>query len=292
VQRTYIQNNYTGFNGERSFVRDEDAQKAFSKLRSSQAGMYAWRCGPSCPPEYREQTTALQEALRRETDFAFKQAFAFCPYSPEAVFRYVQFLMQYNRIDDALLVAKTCLKLDPYNGSVADLIDNLEKYRSSSGQRDQVENQLQTMENEAQKNPTNYQNIFSLAGLYLQLQQTNRADDLLLQAVTRPNPSVAVLRSAAEFFAQTANFPDLEITLRGLATADPNIPETWYDLSRLELMLGKRDEALKDLGTCVNLSNARLKTNPGARDLRNDARNEPSFNSVRNTPEFQKLVSP
>jgi tetratricopeptide (TPR) repeat protein len=292
VQRTYIQNNYTGFSGERSFVRDEDAQKAFSKLRSSQAGMYAWRCGPSCPPEYREQTAALQEDLRRETDFAFKQAFAFCPYSPEAVFRYVQFLMQYNRIDDALLVAKTCLKLDPYNGSVADLIDNLEKYKSSAGQRDQVENQLQTMENEAQKNPTNYQNIFSLAGLYLQLQQTNRADDLLLQAVTRPNPSVAVLRSAAEFFAQTANFPDLEITLRGLATADPNIPETWYDLSRLELMLGKRDEALKDLGTCVNLSNARLKTNPGARDLRNDARNEPSFNSVRNTPEFQKLVSP
>ena len=290
VQRTYIQNNYTGFIGDRRFVRDEDGQKAFSKLRSSQAGMYAWRCSPSCPPEYREQTPALQEALRKETDFAFKQSFAFCPYSPEAVFRYVQFLMQYNRIDDALLVAKTCLKLDPYNGSVADLIDNLEKYKSSSGQREQVEDQLATMENEVQKNPTNYQNIFSLAGLYLQLQQTNRADDLLVQAVNRPNAPIAVLRSAAEFFAQTVNFNDLEITLKNLATDDPSVPETWYDLSRLELMLGRRDEAIKDLGTSLDLSDKRLKANPHALNIRDTARTEPSFNSIRNTPEFQKLV--
>ncbi|HSY43040.1 MAG TPA: hypothetical protein VK811_03965, partial [Candidatus Acidoferrum sp.] len=290
VQRTYIQNNYTGFTGDRRFVRDEDGQKAFSKLRSSQAGMYAWRCSPSCPPEYREQTPALQEALRKETDFAFKQSFAFCPYSPEAVFRYVQFLMQYNRIDDALLVAKTCLKLDPYNGSVADLIDNLEKYKSSAGQREQVEDQLATMENEVQKNPTNYQNIFSLAGLYLQLQQTNRADDLLLQAVNRPNAPIAVLRSAAEFFAQTVNFNDLEITLKNLAADDPSVPETWYDLSRLELMLGNRDEAIKDLGTSIDLSDKRLKTNSHALNIRDTARSEPSFNSIRNTPEFQKLV--
>jgi tetratricopeptide (TPR) repeat protein len=292
VQRTYIQNNYTGFIGDRRFVRDEDGQKAFSKLRSSQAGMYAWRCSPSCPPEFREQTPALQEALRKETDFAFKQSFAFCPYSPEAVFRYVQFLMQYNRIDDALLVARTCLKLDPYNGSVADLIDNLQKYKSSAGQREQVEDQLATMENEAQKNPTNYQNIFSLAGLYLQLQQTNRADELLVQAVNRPNASVAVLRSAAEFFAQTVNFPDLEITLKDLATDDPGVPETWYDLSRLELMLGRRDEAIKDLGTSIDLSDKRLKTNPHALNIRDTARDEASFNSIRNTPEFQKLVQP
>ena len=31
--------------------------------------------------------------MTRETDFAFKQSFAFCPYSPEAVYRYVNFLL-------------------------------------------------------------------------------------------------------------------------------------------------------------------------------------------------------
>ena len=100
---------------------------------------------PACPPEYHEQTPALQEALRKETDFAFKQSFAFCPYSPEAVFRYVQFLMQYNRFDDALLVAKTCLKLDPYNGSVSDLIKNLEQYKDHASQQSQMQDKLQDM---------------------------------------------------------------------------------------------------------------------------------------------------
>ncbi|HEX3628512.1 MAG TPA: DUF2723 domain-containing protein, partial [Verrucomicrobiae bacterium] len=202
VQRTYIENNFKGFIGDRRFVRDEDGQKAFSKLRSSQAGMYAWRCSSSCPPEYREQTPALEHALERETDFAFKQAFAFCPYSPEAVFRYVQFLMQYNRLDDALIVAKTCLKLDPYNGSVSDLIDNLEKFKNQAGERAKMEEQLQGMQDKARTNPADYQNIFSLVGYYMQTQQTNQATALLDQAISQKNVPPDVLRGAAQFFAQ------------------------------------------------------------------------------------------
>ena len=50
------------------------------------------RMSPQCPPEYRQKSSASQEALVKETEFAFKQAFAFCPYSPEAVYRYVNFL--------------------------------------------------------------------------------------------------------------------------------------------------------------------------------------------------------
>ncbi|HTX20452.1 MAG TPA: DUF2723 domain-containing protein, partial [Candidatus Aquilonibacter sp.] len=109
AQKVYLGHNFKGFTGDPRFIRDDDAQKAFSKLRSSQAGMYAWRCFPrtpnypnGCPPEYCEKTPALQEALIRETDFAFKQSFAFCPYSPEAVYRYVNFLLPLGRIDDAL----------------------------------------------------------------------------------------------------------------------------------------------------------------------------------------------
>jgi len=74
--------------------------------RSSIAGVYAWRLGRDCPPEYRPKNDAETEALKKEADFAFKQAFAFCPYSPEAVYRYVNFLLNYNRLDDALIVAK------------------------------------------------------------------------------------------------------------------------------------------------------------------------------------------
>jgi tetratricopeptide (TPR) repeat protein len=292
VQRTYIQNNYAGFIGDRKFVRDEDAQKAFSKLRSSQAGMYAWRCNPSCPPEYREKTPELERALERETDFAFKESFAFCPYSPEAVFRYVQFLMQFNRVDDALMVAETCHKLDPYNDSVSDLIRQLQGFKQQAGQRDQMQNQLQTMESLAQTQPTNYQNIFSLAGYYLQMQQTNRAVELLNQMVSRPDVPPQALQSVAQFFAQTGQFAQLEPVLKKLAAVQPDVPESWYDLSRLEILLGKPSDSMADLRKAIELSDQRLKTNPGALDMRNAARNEATFNPIRNTPEFQKLVPP
>ena len=144
VDRTYIHNNYKGYSGDLRFVRDDDAQKAFSKLRSSQAGMYFWRMSPACPPEYRQKTAAGQAALIKETEFAFKQAFTFCPYSPEAVYRYVNFLalMAQNEaaagqvqaagyyLDDALLVCETSQKLDPYDYALRDLANATRDYQT------------------------------------------------------------------------------------------------------------------------------------------------------------------
>ncbi|HWH71200.1 MAG TPA: hypothetical protein VNT26_17570, partial [Candidatus Sulfotelmatobacter sp.] len=131
IEQTYLRRNFSKFTGDRKFARDNDAQKAFSKLRSSIGGVYAWRLSPLCPPEYRPKTPAEQQRLLKEAEFTFRQAFAFCPYSPEAVFRYVNLLLQFNRIDDALLVAQTCLKLDPYNSSAIGLVENLERFKAA-----------------------------------------------------------------------------------------------------------------------------------------------------------------
>ncbi len=43
VEKVYLRRDFRGFKGDRKFVRDDQAQKAFSKLRSSIAGVYAWR---------------------------------------------------------------------------------------------------------------------------------------------------------------------------------------------------------------------------------------------------------
>src|SRR5208282_1915261 len=155
IEKVYLRHDYSGFKGDLKFVRDEQAQKAFSKLRSSISGVYAWRLSPQCPEEYRQKTPAAAESLRRETEFAFKQAFAYCPYSPEAVFRYINFLLQYGRAEDALLVAQTCLKLDPYNDQVKDLVKRLGDFSSQAATRSQIETQVQHMENEVRTNPAN-----------------------------------------------------------------------------------------------------------------------------------------
>ncbi len=116
VEKTYLRRDLNGFTGDRKFVHDEDAQKAFSKLRSSIGGIYYWRLGPECPVEFRPRTMDEAMAISREADFTFKQAFAFCPYSPEAMVHYINILMGQNRMADALLVAETSLKFDPENG--------------------------------------------------------------------------------------------------------------------------------------------------------------------------------
>ncbi len=70
------------------------------------------------------------------------------------------------------------------------------------------------------------------------------------------------------------------------------MPESWYDLSRLEVMLGNGSEAMVDLHKAIELSDQRLKTNHAALDIRGAARSEAAFNSIRNTPDFQRLVPP
>jgi tetratricopeptide (TPR) repeat protein len=292
IEKVYLRHNYSGFKGDLKFVRDEQAQKSFSKLRSSITGVYAWRLGPQCPDEYRQKTAAGTQALIRETDFGFKQAFAFCPYSPEAVFRYINFLLQYGRIDDALLVAQTCHKLDPYNDQVKGLVKQLGDIKNQSANRAQVETQVQHMENEARTNSGNLQNLLSLANIYLQMQQTNRTIELFDQALANPHISSSEAGFIAQEYAKMGNLTKLEEVLQKIVALVPDQPEPWYDIAALNVVLGKPDQGLQNLRKSLDLSAQRLKGNPKARDLLAEVRKDDRFNSVRNTPEFQKIVPP
>jgi tetratricopeptide (TPR) repeat protein len=292
IEKVYLRHNYSGFKGDLKFVRDEQAQKAFSKLRSSITGVYAWRLGPQCPDEYRQKTVVGTQALIRETDFGFKQAFAFCPYSPEAVFRYINFLLQYGRIDDALLVAQTCHELDPYNDSVKALVKQLGDIKNQSANRAQVETQVQHMENEARTNPGNLPNLLSLANIYLQMQQTNRTIELFDQALANPHISSSEAGFIAQEYAKMGNLTKLEEVLQKIVAIVPDQPEPWYDIAALNVVLGKPDQGLQNLRKSLDLSAQRIKGNPTARDLLAEVRKDPRFDAVRNRPEFQKIVPP
>jgi tetratricopeptide (TPR) repeat protein len=294
IEKTYLRHNFNGFTGDRKFIHDDDAQKAFSKLRSSIGGIYAWRLSPQSPPQYRPKSDAEFQQVLREAEFTFRQAFAFCPYSPEALFRYVNLLLPLNRVDDALLLAQTCLKLDPYNTQVIGLVGNLQgiKTQMSSMQAVQPRNDLQAMEDEVRKNPNNSQAAVQLAGIYVQMQQTGRAaqllDSVLSNSAAPPN---AVVR-AAQIYNQLGDFPKLERALEKLTQVSPESPEAWYDLAAMKANLGKNAEAVPALTRALELNNQRLQRDPKARDLSTDARQEPRFASLRTTPEFQKLLPP
>ena len=125
AEKVYGAQNLAGFTGDPLFIRDTWAQKAFSKLRSSIGGVYAWRATNTKDP-------AEQQRMTKEADFAFRQAFVLCPISPEAVFRYANLLVGSKRIEEAIQLVDTAAKLDPKNQQLEQLAGNLRNFKNQS----------------------------------------------------------------------------------------------------------------------------------------------------------------
>jgi hypothetical protein len=128
AEKVFLQHDFSGFSGDSRFVQNAYTHNMFSKERASIAGLYAWRG---------QQATDAVEKKRMNTaaDFAFRQAWALCPYSPEAVFRYVNLLLSQNRVPDALLVAETAARMPAMQGSdgsqVRALVEQLKKFQKA-----------------------------------------------------------------------------------------------------------------------------------------------------------------
>lgn len=124
TEKIHVKKDWSGFAGDPQFVQNDYWANSFSKLRSSLGGLYAWRA-------HHTASAAEKPRLSDAADFAFRQAWALGPASPETVFRYVDFLKSEGRPADALLVAETAAKLpqrqDSNGGQLRDLITSLKQ---------------------------------------------------------------------------------------------------------------------------------------------------------------------
>lgn len=114
----------SGFDGDPQFVQNECWCKGFSKLRSSIGGLYAWRA-------HHAADAGEKKRMNEAADFAFRQAWALCPYSLQTVFRQVNLLVSEGRTADALVIAQTAAKMpqlqDSDGGSLRDLVTHLKQ---------------------------------------------------------------------------------------------------------------------------------------------------------------------
>lgn len=274
AKRTYITRDLTDFKGDPKFVRDRNAQKAFSKLRNAIGkSIYTWRAqNLSRSPE--EQARYLREA-----EFALKQAFAFCPYSPETVFNYASLLAGMGKYDDAVAVARTCYEFDPDNGGVRGLVEQVEQLRQARPPAAFNPQGMEEFESKFRAQPTNVDLGFQLASAYFQANRSNDAMSVLDQLLTNQSSDTRTLVSLAEAFRQVGNVEKMEQALERYAVKTPLSPEAWFDLAAVQAALGKAGPAQSNLTTALKLSDVRLATDPKARNLRdlyaNDARFEP-----------------
>jgi tetratricopeptide (TPR) repeat protein len=282
--RVYDRRNYSGFTGDRKFIRDDQAQKSFSKLRSSIGGVYAWRYMNEADP-------VLRERMYREADFAFRQALAYCPYSPEAVFRFTTLLINQSRYEEALLIAETALRFDRENLNMQSWVAQLRAARDTQGQIGTMRQQLGELEAAAGTNITNTRAAFELASAYLQMQRTNEALALLDRILNQPDITVTTLLSVANAYAELQQGERLETALNRLTVVSPESPEAWYDLASVRAILGKSGQSLVALERALQLSSARLARDPAASNLRLNAMTNRSFSVLRTNPEFQRLTT-
>jgi tetratricopeptide (TPR) repeat protein len=295
VEKTYLRHDYKGFTGDLKFVRDDQGQKAFSKLRSSIAGVYAWRLGLSgnapTPPEYQPRSQAERDRLFKEADFAFKQAFAFCPYSPEAVFRYLQILMANNRLDDAIIVLETAHKLDPYNDQVEKTLKQLQGYKTGPNKLAEIQATIAKLQEDLKRNPDDFQTALNLASTLFGINQTAAGVSILDDILKHPRVTPEAVIAVAQYYMQNQNLPKLETVLQRLCELQPNIPEPWYDLAALRCLLGKTSEGVITLKRAIELSDARLKKDPKAHDMRAEALKDQRFQAVSQSADFKSIVT-
>ncbi len=69
VERVYLRKNFKGFTGDRKFVRDDQAQKAFSNLRKFYRGVYNWRIAQFQTPQRRAAAHDQGGRLRLPSGF-------------------------------------------------------------------------------------------------------------------------------------------------------------------------------------------------------------------------------
>jgi thioredoxin-like negative regulator of GroEL len=272
AERVYLRRDFKGFQGDRKFVRNSVAQKSFSKLRSAIGGLYSWRLSPDCPPELRPQGLAEQELVLREAEFALRQAYAYCPYSPEAVIKLMNLLLPAGRVEEAIMITQTSLKFDPTNSHFQYLLHHLQTLRSSqvpempaaaAPAHAQLEERFRT-------NPENLQAALDLAAAYRQSQRTDSAHQVLEYVAMHPRADVSTLLSVAQNYAEMGASSKLEavlLRLRNMAgpllekyQANPDDVPVAFQLISVYIVSQQTNEAIELLDQVTARPNADANT--------------------------------
>ena len=234
--KTYQRWDLDGYTGDPAFVRDEPAQKSFSKLRTSIADIYRWRINnyklaitKETDAAKRDEMKQKQERMTREYVFALKQAWAFCPYSPEVLSHFTQLLltlgydefqagdkeMAQARRDDAIELVTTYERFDPESPMIKHLINGIQQFNSvlegkppavekglglSDQEIQQIQQQLVGLQQRHTANPDDPKVTLELATIYLRLKQNDQALKLIDSLVQQPGLEISTRFTVASVY--------------------------------------------------------------------------------------------
>ncbi len=272
-EKVYVTHDYSEFKGDPKFVRDEDAQKSFSKLRNAiGCSIYQWRAGllgGSAPPPPPLSQAARQQ-ITREAEFALKQSFAYCPFSPEPIVHLMNLYQVQNRWEDTRLLLKTAQKLDPHSDQIKYWLDITERAI-------------------ADQHTLTGQHLARVQQL-LQAGKSGEAETLLDMMAQEPRADADTLLKAAMSYVALGKPGKGAAAVHRLTEQNPNNWELWFYLARMQALDGKAGEAATALGKAFALNSSDRLTNQPTANLHDFVRQDKSFDPIRQTPEYQKAM--
>ncbi len=311
AERTYQRHDLKGFTGSPQFVRDNDAQKGFSKLRSAIAGLYSWRYLTT-------QNQKLKKRYAKEAVFAYKQAFAFGPINPETVYKFINILTYVGRHSDAIRLATTYYRLDPANqmsliylkqalqnselrfhgaGNYAQAIKTVEQlheiepngnhlirrdfYKRQQGNDDFLLTAFS-------KNPSNSTNFIQAIYIHGRHKDTNaviKAIDTFSKFAGDDPKKLTLIKNS---YGLIGSWEEKEAIDKRLTNIEPNRYETWFDLAQTRIQLGKTNQALGDLKIALQ---KHITSETNSTDIRSAVMTNDLFKPFRKHPEIEPLLN-
>ncbi len=238
------------------FLRNSDAKKSFSKMRSAIAGLYSAR------------------GLLAEAEYAFKQSRDLCPESPEACFRLSDLYMRQQRYTEGAQVMKDYLVLDPYNKNAANFLSAIQSANTDNARRKELEGLMG-------KGQLDFGKAMELATTYLRLGMEGQFQGLTRGLVDSTNMPPEASLAVARFFEANGRLDMQAYALQKYLARDPSAFKSWIDLGYAQLNLNKPQEAFASLKKAIEV---------GGEVARSLLRNDDRFAPLRDAPPFKALV--
>lgn len=260
---SYIQ---TFLESDPRFRRDDDAQRAFSKLRTAHAGLYAWRA-TLAPPEQR------QPELADEAVHAFKQALELCPFNVEATFRYAEFLTRMERYADAHKLVSDYKKYDPHNPQIPIVLSQIQQLGQMAQQEVGLRQKLAATPNDLNL-IMQFLSVLATRGKFPEM------DGIIDQLIEHKEMPSQHFKTIAQTYVQLGRFDRVEKVLRKYLSFYPDDAQAWYDLTVVLVQAQQADPALECLERAIRLNPA----------FKQGAQQDNRIERIKLFPRFQQLV--
>jgi tetratricopeptide (TPR) repeat protein len=239
------------------FNVDAEARKTFSKMRSAIGGLYVFR------------------QMFPEAEYAFKQAIALCPTSPEASFRLATAYMQQSRFSDAGKIIEEFLKFvgpDDRDRAAA-FLQQIKDVEKNDNRRKELEAAIKTSPDINQ--------AFELAEIYRVMGMQAQYQGLAANLLQLSNISSDDILRVAKLGKDAYRF-DLQVqALEKYLKLKPDDVDLRIELAKCYVELKQQGNALAALQLAIR---------DGGMPVRERIKTDSSFEAIRLMPELQEMM--